>query len=1115
MSSKCSSSDEKILCKELEKALGQPINESNVKKAYKKFALQNHPDKFNVGLSSLEKKNKITNFKKISGLFNDCSDATKNRSYSLCQKEGVNSKKRSNPRTSYRSPSSSSSSSPQIPKTRKKRTSKSKKVNAECIRKTSNWSTIKQYHRFENEKFDKVKLLEDLEKCSPKLQALLENIKQIDERDLKKDKKVYKHVIYSDVKKMGHGVKIIASALESSGFEKCFKLNQLEKIVIEKSKKKSNGFGLMVSTPLFGKNYLVKNKKETLRLYNERPDNIYGDNMRIILIDNGFKEGIDLFDVKYMHIFEPQTTKADFRQALGRATRFCGQKGLKFIPNVGWKMDVFTYHLTHKLNDAKSIDLHDVFMENSDINLANIKITEEIEKVAIESAIDYDLNYNVNKFSFEGESQKNNKKDKTSQKGGSNQKFIKIAREIDCKTDKFDKVNARATSNLPFSLSSMELIYNTFDQKDIVELPRGYKTLKSLEKRKFFALLLKTNRKYCERLVSFIKESRFSRLYSKISYSKKEMKTVKDYYNSKNNSPGSIRNNTLALVKIPTPNKSPNDSLALVKIPTPKKSDALMILNSPSSDSSKNSPQQMRQVLSNDTFKERRNESFEDFRKRINKEFSQFKYEKLKVENLCDVPGQNSSRIVEFTPSQNFISHYFVPKQQEKGLLVWHSVGTGKTCTAIATKSRTWEKQGYTILWVTRTTLRNDIWKNMFDKVCDYIIRDKLSRGEKIPKDLKNMGEIRKHLGIKFLNPVSFKQFSNAASKMIDKDELKGKKNLFETLINLNGSKDPLNKTLIIIDEAHKLLSKDLIGPEKPNFPDIRKVIYDSYAVSGKDSCRLLLMTATPFMDDPLDFMKIFNLIIGDPNKRIPTNMEDFKQKYKMTDNLEFTKESISKLQKTFQGKISFLDRRFDPRNFVQPVFHKVASKMSVADSTMEELVEKCKIEFEEYMDVCNKTRDDNIKIKKKEEEEKYEALLEELLESEKELDKSYKKLEKMYNQENEAKIKAVGKAPKGTKQKVGKEFSEKIEKLKKEISLVKNQIKKLKQSFNDSKKTHVKVMNKIEKDEVKQFKVCEKNAIKENKKCLKDAKKSVTQNSPLYQSQVFEKKCNLNIKEL
>lgn len=74
--------------------------------------------------------------------------------------------------------------------------------------------------------------------------------------------------------------------------------------------------------------------------YNSRPENVYGQSMRFIVFDSGFKEGIDLFDVKYVHIYEPSMTLADLKQTVGRATRTCGQKGLRFQPGIGWPLYV-------------------------------------------------------------------------------------------------------------------------------------------------------------------------------------------------------------------------------------------------------------------------------------------------------------------------------------------------------------------------------------------------------------------------------------------------------------------------------------------------------------------------------------------------------------------------------------------------------------------------------------------------------------------------------------------------------------------------------------------------------------------------------------------------------
>ena len=91
---------------------------------------------------------------------------------------------------------------------------------------------------------------------------------------------------------------------------------------------------MLCSKSVYDEPISVGTKKEILARFNERPDNVYGDNIRIILMDGGYKEGIDLFDIKYVHIFEPTLTQADQKQVIGRGTRTCGQKGLDFHPSV-------------------------------------------------------------------------------------------------------------------------------------------------------------------------------------------------------------------------------------------------------------------------------------------------------------------------------------------------------------------------------------------------------------------------------------------------------------------------------------------------------------------------------------------------------------------------------------------------------------------------------------------------------------------------------------------------------------------------------------------------------------------------------------------------------------
>ena len=76
-----------------------------------------------------------------------------------------------------------------------------------------------------------------------------------------------------------------------------------------------------------------------------------------------------------------------------------------------------------------------------------------------------------------------------------------------------------------------------------------------------------------------------------------------------------------------------------------------------------------------------------------------------------------------------------------------------------------------------------------------------------------------------------------------------------------NGKEDILKRTLIIIDEVHKLYSNDTVISERPNIEVINKRIKDSYKISGKDSVKLLLMSATPMFDKPYELGLTFNLL--------------------------------------------------------------------------------------------------------------------------------------------------------------------------------------------------------------------------------------------------------------
>ena len=304
-----------------------------------------------------------------------------------------------------------------------------------------------------------------------------------------------------------------------------------------------------------------------------------------------------------------------------------------------------------------------------------------------------------------------------------------------------------------------------------------------------------------------------------------------------------------------------------------------------------------------------------------------FTWGEIVIENKCIEQAQKAkapeqlggaSRIMSLNPTQDFVRTFFTPQSPYKGLLLFHSVGTGKTCSAIATATASYEQEGYTILWVTRTTLKSDVYKNMFDDVCHIILAEKMKQGLIMPDDLTRR---KKLLSKNWIEPISYKTFSNLLTPGAHNEYM-------DKLIQRNGKTDILKKTLIIIDEAHKLYGGDLKAGERPNMAVMERLLQKSYDVSGKDSARLLIMTATPFTNSPMELFQLINLCKETPSEKIPTALPEFKRNYMNADAI-LTEEGVKKLADKLSGYISYLNREQDPTQFAQPIMIDVPVIMS------------------------------------------------------------------------------------------------------------------------------------------------------------------------------------------
>ena len=741
------------------------------------------------------------------------------------------------------------------------------KMNPDCIRTTENWTSIKRHHRFDKPGFDPKRFLEDMDTMSPKLKKLIENIRKLDADDLRKRGKQFKHFIFSDVKKGGYGAKIISSGLVASGFTHCFTKSLGVKTPAKNEKNET--FGLLSSTSIYDKVFTKKHIQAVTSMYNKRPDNVFGENMRFVVLDSGFKEGIDLFDVKYVHIFENQKSGADLTQAIGRATRTCGQRGLQFVKNKGWKLHVFQYYIIHEDSSTWFNDY--MFHDGNDLN--SLQLISNIEKLMVRSAVDHDLNYSINthvpvelKTSHESLSA-------SSQSSSSNRgEIVPIAL----------KQTPRGVMELvPYdgTVQERNLIpigfYDKEESKKSREIvPLGYQFSPDGSKQ-IVPLGYKFSSDRHKKIVPY----GFS--LKSIGDNKKQIVPY-GYEYSVN---GSKHVDLIGYEYVSRSGRG---------IVQKRNSDADLL-------EYKSSIELRNRMFDADSIEKM---SFEEFASYINILYDKYRYKPIKIENLCvkkDDALKKDERIVEFSESQNFVTHYFIPNHFAKGLLVWHSVGTGKTCTAVSVKSFLFEKSDYSVIWVTRTTLKSDIWKNMYEQICDHVIREKALQG--VHED-----DFRRYMSKRFIPPMSYKQFSNVLEK----------KNvvLYDRLISLNGTDDILRNTLVIIDEAHKLYSGDLSANEKPKMSVIEHHVHKS------KSCKLLLMTGTPVVKNPMEFSKMMNLIIKKDENKFPTNESEFKKRY--LNGTEFTNSGINLFQNNVKGLISHLDKRFDPRQFAQPEFHKV-----------------------------------------------------------------------------------------------------------------------------------------------------------------------------------------------
>jgi hypothetical protein len=202
--------------------------------------------------------------------------------------------------------------------------------------------------------------VEGLKILSPKFVELLSN--------LSNRANVGNHLIYSQFRTI-EGIGVIRLVLLNNGFAE-FKIKNTGGVWNIEQSPEDEGkprFVLYTGTESVEEKEIVRNifngKWESIptnlrdEIQETAADNKYGEIIKVFMITAAGAEGIDLKNVRYVHLIEPYWHPVRLEQVIGRARRICSHDQL---PEALRTVDVFLYLMTFtekQMNDDSSIEL--------------------------------------------------------------------------------------------------------------------------------------------------------------------------------------------------------------------------------------------------------------------------------------------------------------------------------------------------------------------------------------------------------------------------------------------------------------------------------------------------------------------------------------------------------------------------------------------------------------------------------------------------------------------------------------------------------------------------------------------------------------------------------------
>lgn len=290
------------------------------------------------------------------------------------------------------------------------------------------------------------------------------------------------------------------------------------------------------------------------------------------------------------------------------------------------------------------------------------------------------------------------------------------------------------------------------------------------------------------------------------------------------------------------------------------------------------------------------------------KEFGRFQ-SKLSLEGKSfDVLAQEKCSLHSFqlTPSQKFLKNFLSPITPYRSLLLFHSVGVGKTCTAISMAEQflSHTTNPKRVLVILSSNIKDNFKQQIFNMQQYDRLQgtSTLCTGTKYPdmvldKDLlsKEGLEKRIHRLIKERYQfVGYKELVEITKKVMDYVVQTEKNPARHTQRYREKIKEMFSDRLIIVDEAHNLRMPSETG---------KKQISNALAevLSIAENTRLVLMTATPMFNSAKEIVWMVNMLLTNDRRPLLKSAELFDKQGALTEK------GRMRLEEACRGYVSYM----------------------------------------------------------------------------------------------------------------------------------------------------------------------------------------------------------------